>query len=112
MTFFFQAEDGIRDGHVTGVQTCALPISAGEKSVTSPSCPGIPTEVARKGSRRAQRSTYSSARRSRAEAGHGCGEAGMGGSLVRAETAQRSENSHAEGEASARRAWEIGRAHV
>src|SRR5690606_40074034 len=30
--FFFQAEDGIRDFHVTGVQTCALPIfaSAGE----------------------------------------------------------------------------------
>src|SRR4051794_41756467 len=25
--FFFQAEDGIRDGRVTGVQTCALPIS-------------------------------------------------------------------------------------
>src|SRR5690606_40752342 len=25
---FFQAEDGIRDFHVTGVQTCALPISA------------------------------------------------------------------------------------
>src|SRR5207253_7552187 len=24
--FFFQAEDGIRHGHVTGVQTCALPI--------------------------------------------------------------------------------------
>src|SRR6266487_5400774 len=24
--FFFQAEDGIRDGRVTGVQTCALPI--------------------------------------------------------------------------------------
>src|SRR5207253_3422487 len=24
--FFFRAEDGIRDGHVTGVQTCALPI--------------------------------------------------------------------------------------
>src|SRR5207253_4148783 len=24
---FFQAEDGIRAGHVTGVQTCALPIS-------------------------------------------------------------------------------------
>src|SRR5207253_3812106 len=24
--FFYQAEDGIRDGHVTGVQTCALPI--------------------------------------------------------------------------------------
>src|SRR5690606_39337081 len=27
--FFFQAEDGIRDFHVTGVQTCALPISYG-----------------------------------------------------------------------------------
>ena len=26
--FFFQAEDGIRDYDVTGVQTCALPISA------------------------------------------------------------------------------------
>src|SRR2546429_1308582 len=26
--FFFQAEDGIRDVAVTGVQTCALPISA------------------------------------------------------------------------------------
>src|SRR5258708_36571394 len=27
MSFFFQAEDGIRDDLVTGVQTCALPIS-------------------------------------------------------------------------------------
>src|SRR5438876_12396549 len=27
MFFFFQAEDGIRGGRVTGVQTCALPIS-------------------------------------------------------------------------------------
>src|SRR5699024_3860622 len=27
--FFFQAEDGIRDRNVTGVQTCALPISQG-----------------------------------------------------------------------------------
>src|SRR5690349_23687390 len=26
MFFFFQAEDGIRDLYVTGVQTCALPI--------------------------------------------------------------------------------------
>src|SRR2546425_7311236 len=31
--FFFQAEDGIRDKLVTGVQTCALPISA---AVTAP----------------------------------------------------------------------------
>src|SRR5438874_4787158 len=27
ISFFFQAEDGIRDLYVTGVQTCALPIS-------------------------------------------------------------------------------------
>src|SRR4030067_2515958 len=27
ISFFFQAEDGIRDKLVTGVQTCALPIS-------------------------------------------------------------------------------------
>src|SRR2546425_10019157 len=30
--FFFQAEDGIRDKLVTGVQTCALPISANDAS--------------------------------------------------------------------------------
>src|SRR5439155_17453358 len=30
--FFFQAEDGIRDGHVTGVQTCALPISTSPRT--------------------------------------------------------------------------------
>src|SRR5690606_6469716 len=30
--FFFQAEDGIRDFHVTGVQTCALPIFSKEAS--------------------------------------------------------------------------------
>src|SRR2546429_4346831 len=29
MVFFFQAEDGIRDVAVTGVQTCALPIWRG-----------------------------------------------------------------------------------
>src|SRR5438046_9451943 len=30
--FFFQAEDGIRDWSVTGVQTCALPISTRERT--------------------------------------------------------------------------------
>src|SRR5207253_3580498 len=33
--FFFQAEDGIRDGHVTGVQTCALPILLARRQPTS-----------------------------------------------------------------------------
>src|SRR5687767_15702972 len=31
--FFFQAEDGIRDKLVTGVQTCALPILRGAASI-------------------------------------------------------------------------------
>src|SRR5690606_40948775 len=48
--YFFQAEDGIRDFHVTGVQTCALPISSGSKPMThlplisvcgTPSCPVV-----------------------------------------------------------------------
>src|SRR5690625_4168119 len=38
--FFFQAEDGIRDGHVTGVQTCALPILIEGKKVNAVS-PGF-----------------------------------------------------------------------
>src|SRR5438876_6935245 len=38
--FFFQAEDGIRDGRVTGVQTCALPISKSESCLQAQnSCP-------------------------------------------------------------------------
>src|SRR5258706_961471 len=34
--FFFQAEDGIRDWSVTGVQTCALPISISETGLVGP----------------------------------------------------------------------------
>src|SRR5256885_4611301 len=33
--FFFQAEDGIRDYKVTGVQTCALPISSTKTTISS-----------------------------------------------------------------------------
>src|SRR5436309_4836826 len=36
--FFFQAEDGIRDFHVTGVQTCALPILRGSSTRASLTC--------------------------------------------------------------------------
>src|SRR6266536_6690311 len=47
--FFFQAEDGIRDPLVTGVQTCALPISAGpcEQTATRSFChdPGSDTQI-------------------------------------------------------------------
>src|SRR5690625_6440798 len=45
--FFFQAEDGIRDGHVTGVQTCALPISHAARGPPG-SAPGrVPPERGR-----------------------------------------------------------------
>src|SRR5207253_8699708 len=40
--FFFQAEDGIRDGHVTGVQTCALPICPDRGRRKSPARPRQP----------------------------------------------------------------------
>src|SRR6266481_9111040 len=37
--FFFQAEDGIRDGTVTGVQKCALPISqVGQRATCETAC--------------------------------------------------------------------------
>src|SRR5256885_13205705 len=37
--FFFQAEDGIRDYKVTGVQTCALPIFGGRPGPGEARCP-------------------------------------------------------------------------
>src|SRR5699024_11855340 len=40
--FFFQAEDGIRDRNVTGVQTCALPILADGGGEDAPLVPGAP----------------------------------------------------------------------
>src|SRR5438309_4699948 len=42
--FFFQAEDGIRDGTVTGVQTCALPIYF--SSTCPPACVGAANDDA------------------------------------------------------------------
>src|SRR5690606_39323762 len=38
--FFFQAEDGIRDFHVTGVQTCALPICSSAEGEEGSSAAG------------------------------------------------------------------------
>src|SRR5207249_6367983 len=40
--FFFQAEDGIRDRNVTGVQTCALPIS--DAGPGGPALPAAPAD--------------------------------------------------------------------
>src|SRR5690606_40759464 len=45
--FFFPAEDGIRDFHVTGVQTCALPISI-RRTRRCSSSGARPASVARK----------------------------------------------------------------
>src|SRR5690348_17790215 len=43
--FFFQAEDGIRDGRVTGVQTCALPIFTARDRGSDLQCIGAATAV-------------------------------------------------------------------
>src|SRR5207244_6890853 len=50
--FFFQAEDGIRDDLVTGVQTCALPISLRERRFRR--CAPGPCLDGRRGARRGQ----------------------------------------------------------
>src|SRR5437868_10898330 len=50
--FFFQAEDGIRDRNVTGVQTCALPICC--------------ARILKSGTKRAWPGTWRSARRASA----------------------------------------------
>src|SRR5690606_40792380 len=39
LLFFFQPEDGIRDFHVTGVQTCALPICTTTDAGGTPGTP-------------------------------------------------------------------------
>src|SRR5215216_7781140 len=64
--FFFQAEDGIRDDLVTGVQTCALPIS--DDVGRSPREPRERLRAAggrdgRRGGRRARRRRRSEERR-------------------------------------------------
>src|SRR5690606_39309801 len=43
--FFFQAEDGIRDFHVTGVQTCALPILTVQTAVLIETLVALGAEV-------------------------------------------------------------------
>src|SRR5207247_6499538 len=43
--FFFQAEDGIRDPLVTGVQTCALPICLGVMITVGPHPPLHPEVI-------------------------------------------------------------------
>src|SRR5690606_40024850 len=58
--FFFQAEDGIRDFHVTGVQTCALPISFAGQSTG-----GLPHDRQQKKGRRSDYGSFQGDRKSR-----------------------------------------------
>src|SRR2546425_3371105 len=55
--FFFQAEDGIRDKLVTGVQTCALPISGHRGGSAAGASPRLPQAARREasGGRQARR---------------------------------------------------------
>src|SRR5207244_6258697 len=52
--FFFQAEDGIRDDLVTGVQTCALPIFAGDIGDGIPAIVGPESSLQRESDRQQQ----------------------------------------------------------
>src|SRR5699024_12214410 len=63
--FFFQAEDGIRDRNVTGVQTCALPIS--------------PAAHARRGAAGTGRPSPGAEVERGAHARHGCADRGGAG---------------------------------
>src|SRR5699024_12074607 len=60
--FFYQAEDGIRDRNVTGVQTCALPISTSgvpepAHRPISPPCTAPSGDIAASGASRHSSST-------------------------------------------------------
>src|SRR5256885_3637913 len=66
--FFFQAEDGIRDYKVTGVQTCALPISSSTPMARS----ATPTSARATTGRPRVRSGHSSARPAARRSGIGC----------------------------------------
>src|SRR5205807_765386 len=52
--YFFQAEDGIRDYKVTGVQTCALPIYL----IPLPNLPGVSSNFLASGSQRLTRDNF------------------------------------------------------
>src|SRR2546430_3404845 len=57
--FFFQAEDGIRDLTVTGVQTCALPISLCLRKTSFTGAPAFALAASRSGGTPARRPSVS-----------------------------------------------------
>src|SRR5205085_7467255 len=95
---FFQAEDGIRDLTVTGVQTCALPISPGaprDRSCRISPATGEPSPGAspsRSGARRSAERPVSAAMQERGEAGPAqTREAGPASKIGRASCRERGE---------------------
>src|SRR5690606_39462135 len=71
--FFFQAEDGIRVFHVTGVQTCALPISGTPGPPVSPDGTSTSTAATSTATTAAATIPMSSGRRRRPGGGGGWG---------------------------------------
>src|SRR5256884_7297985 len=80
MCFFFQAEDGIRDVAVTGVQTCALPILRHDAALDHARARHVPREVPRVPGGPAGRGAESGGG---AEKGAGGGEGVRGGRWLR-----------------------------
>src|SRR6266851_8415191 len=71
--FFFLAEDGIRDRDVTGVQTCALPISAGcggTSQTGTPRCRRLASPLAAGAAARSEERRVGEECRSRGWASH------------------------------------------
>src|SRR2546429_8204102 len=100
--FFFQAEDGIRDVAVTGVQTCALPISGCQRgngrisvrterrcSLGAPICVGCKSRSREncRGGRAADRAPQTRSEQTGTEigraAGRGRGEKSVGGGSLK-----------------------------
>src|SRR6266496_5336846 len=81
--FFFQAEDGIRDLYVTGVQTCALPISFGTE---------------RDGVRCARRAHLCHRRRGRSEERRVGKSVDLGGRRIIKKKKKQSKHTHKKGE--------------
>ena len=79
LLFFFQAEDGIRDSPVTGVQTCALPISKslGDAREVSRGRAGSPSEASATHIRDARKIARRRARRCARSPNHSDMRAGM-----------------------------------
>src|SRR6266511_4779846 len=107
--FFFQAEEGIRRFHVTGVQTCALPISAAARAR------GLSgAALAGGGARRVDRvrsrdRTRAVAAVSRGAAARGAGECARGAGDAAAARARPARGAARSGRAGARRAARVPR---